>query len=88
MELKGDFVTRASLSNHKPLPRWLKYDPKTYTFSGIAMPSNEGVYPIKIYISDNHGHLGYIEFKLKNQFSDGHCNCLQIIDEEIEDQRS
>ena len=65
MEISGDFTTRASLVNHKPLPRWLRYDPETYTFSGIAMPSNEGVYPIKVYISDKNNRLGYIEFRLK-----------------------
>ncbi|MBQ8465671.1 MAG: hypothetical protein IJ545_06645 [Alphaproteobacteria bacterium] len=65
MEISGDFTTRASLVNHKPLPRWLKYDPETYTFSGIAMPSNEGIYPIKVYISDKTNRLGYIEFRLK-----------------------
>ena len=65
MKIDGEFTTRASLTNHKPLPRWLKYDPQTYTFSGIAMPSNEGIYPIKIYISDSSNRLGYIEFRLK-----------------------
>ena len=28
------------------------------------MPSNEGIYPIKIYISDSDNRLGYIEFRL------------------------
>jgi hypothetical protein len=65
MKIDGDFTTRASLTNHKPLPRWLNYDPATYTFSGVAMPSNEGIYPIKIYISDASNRLGYIEFRLK-----------------------
>jgi len=65
MDIKGKFITRAGLSNHKPLPRWLKYDPQTYTFSGMAMPSNEGIYPIKVYISDDNNRLGYIEFRLK-----------------------
>ena len=65
MKIDGDFTTRASLTNHKPLPRWLKYDPETYTFSGMAMPSNEGIYPIKVYISDSSNRLGYIEFRLK-----------------------
>lgn len=65
MKIDGEFTTRASLTNHKPLPRWLKYDPETYTFSGMAMPSNEGIYPIKIYISDSSNRLGYIEFRLK-----------------------
>lgn len=65
MKIDGKFTTRASLTNHKPLPRWLRYDPETYTFSGMAMPSNEGVYPIKIYISDESNRLGYIEFRLK-----------------------
>lgn len=65
MEIKGKFVTRASLSNRRPLPKWLKYDPETYTFSGVAMPSNEGVYPIKVYISADDNRLGYVEFRLK-----------------------
>lgn len=65
MEAKGKITTRASLTNHKPLPQWLHYDPKTYTFSGVAMPGSEGVYPIKIYVSDEENRLGYIEFRLK-----------------------
>jgi len=65
LDYKGDFITRASLSNRKPLPRWLKYDPKTYTFTGIATPSNEGVYPIKVYISSKDSYLGYVEFRLR-----------------------
>lgn len=65
MEAQGKITTRASLANHKPLPRWLNYNPETYTFSGVAMPSNEGIYPIKIYVSDEGSRLGYIEFRLK-----------------------
>jgi len=64
LEFKGEFTTRASLSNRKPLPRWLRYDPKTYTFTGIATPSNEGVYPIRVYVSSKDSYLGYIEFNL------------------------
>lgn len=65
MQIRGDFTTRASLSNHKPLPKWLKYNPETYTFTGMAMPGDGGTYPIKVYISDDSNRVGYIEFRLK-----------------------
>lgn len=64
MELKGDFTTRAGLSNGEPLPKWLNYDPATYTFDGVAMPSAQGTYTIRIHISDKDGRVGYLEFKL------------------------
>ena len=65
MKLDGNFTTRAALRNHRPLPKWLRYDPKTYTFTGIAMPSDQGTYPIKVYVSDESNRLGYLEFRLK-----------------------
>jgi len=65
LDYKGELITRASLSNRKPLPRWLKYNAETHTFSGVATPSNEGVYPIKVYISSKDNYLGYVEFRLK-----------------------
>lgn len=65
MEIKGKFVTRAGLSNHKPLPKFLKYNPDNYTFTGMAMPGDEGVYAIKVYISADDNRLGYVEFRLK-----------------------
>lgn len=65
MEIKGKFVTRAGLSNHKPLPKFLKYNPDSYTFTGMAMPGDEGVYAVKVYISADDNRLGYVEFRLK-----------------------
>lgn len=65
MQIRGNFTTNASLRNHKPLPQWLKYNPQNYTFTGVAMPGDAGLYPIKIYISDDSNRVGYIEFRLK-----------------------
>lgn len=66
MDIKGKkIVTKAGLKDDRPLPKWLRYDEKDYVLSGIAMPSNVGIYHIKIYIADDKGNVGYINFNIK-----------------------
>ncbi len=63
MGLSGDnIITKAGLRNDRPLPSWLHWDEKTYTLSGIAAPNESGNYPIKIYIADGKGSVGYVTF--------------------------
>ena len=60
----GEYVTKAGLIDDSPLPKWLKYAPATKTFTGIAMPGDDGEYQIKIYAMDNNSNLAYLTFKL------------------------
>ena len=60
----GAYITKAGLIDDSPLPKWLKYNPATKTFDGIAMPGDDGVYQIKIYAMDNNSNLAYLTFKL------------------------
>ena len=65
MDLQEKIISRAGLQNDNPLPKWLTYNDQTFTLSGVAMPSNVGTYPIKIYIADSKGNVGYVTFKIK-----------------------
>lgn len=65
MDLKGKIITKAGLIDDGPLPKWLRYDESTYTLEGVAMPSDVGLYTIKIYIADGKGNVGYLIFKIK-----------------------
>lgn len=65
MDFQGKITTKAGLINDSRLPDWLRYDEKTRTFSGVAMPSSIGRYHIKVYAVDSKGHLGYLTFKIK-----------------------
>lgn len=60
----GVITTKAGLTDDNALPKWLKYDPQSKTFSGVALPNNGGVYRIKLYISDDTGNVAYSTFKL------------------------
>ncbi|MBR1755939.1 MAG: hypothetical protein IJ738_00005, partial [Alphaproteobacteria bacterium] len=60
----GQYITKAGLIDDSPLPKWLKYTPATKTFSGVAMPGDDGIYQIKIYAMDNNSNLAYLTFKL------------------------
>lgn len=65
MGWKGDdFTTKAGLIDDSPLPKFLKYNTTTHTFTGIAMPSDGGSYPIKIYAMDSKNNIAYLIFKL------------------------
>ena len=46
--------TKATLQDNMPLPQWLKYNNSSRTFSGLAMPGNGGIYPIKVYAMDHY----------------------------------
>lgn len=60
----GEYTTKAGLIDDSPLPKWLKYTPATKTFTGVAMPGDDGIYQIKIYAMDNNSNLAYLTFKL------------------------
>lgn len=60
----GDFSTKAGLIDDSPLPKFLKYNPEKLTFSGVAMPGDNGRYPIKIYAMDEKNNIAYLNFNL------------------------
>ena len=64
MEFRGKITSKAGLTNDRPLPSWLKYNENTFTFDGIAMPSEEGTYPIKVYFADQFSNVGYLIFTI------------------------
>lgn len=64
-DFKGKITTKAGLVDDTPLPKWLKYDETTYTFTGVAMPTNTGLYTIKVYIMDVRSNVGYLTFNIK-----------------------
>ncbi|MDD4555700.1 MAG: putative Ig domain-containing protein [Alphaproteobacteria bacterium] len=64
MDFRGKVTSKAGLVDDKPLPSWLKYDESTFTFSGVAMPSEIGTYPIKVYFADQYSNVGYLTFKI------------------------
>lgn len=61
---KGEIKTRAGLIDDSRLPKWLKYNGSTHTFTGKAMPNDGGVYRIKVYGVDERGNVAYAVFKL------------------------
>lgn len=61
---KGEVKTRAGLIDDSRLPKWLKYNDKTMTFTGKAMPKDGGAYRIKVYGTDEGSNVGYGTFKL------------------------
>lgn len=64
MGWEGQIKTRAGLIDDTRLPKWLRYDKESMTFSGKAMPKDGGVYHIKIYGIDEEGNIAYATFKL------------------------
>lgn len=65
MDFEGKVTMKAGLSNDSPLPSWIIFDEKTGTFSGTAMPTNIGEYKVKVYISDEKGAIGYLNFIIR-----------------------
>ncbi|MBP5352529.1 MAG: hypothetical protein J6Y91_02035 [Alphaproteobacteria bacterium] len=61
---EGDFKSKAGLLDDTSLPKWLKYNGQTREFTGLAMPGNGGVYPIKVYAMDAKNNIAYMTFKL------------------------
>lgn len=64
-DFTGKITTKAGLIDDTPLPSWLKYDEKTYIFNGVALPSQIGLYTIKVYIMDERSNVGYLTFNIK-----------------------
>ena len=60
----GEFTTKAGLIDDSPLPDFLKYNPTKRSFSGVAMPGDDGRYQIKIYAMDNKNNIAYMTFRL------------------------
>ena len=56
--------TKATLQDNMPLPQWLKYSNASLAFSGLAMPGDGGVYPIKVYAMDPENNIAFITFTL------------------------
>ncbi len=61
---KNGYVTKAGLLDDSPLPKWLKYIPQTKTFTGVAMPGDDGEYQVKIYAMDKNSNIAYMTFKI------------------------
>lgn len=61
---KGEITTKAGLIDDSPLPKWLKYNPVTRIFSGVAMPKDGGEYRIKVYALDSKNNIAYLTFKM------------------------
>ncbi len=60
----NEIQTKAGSIDDTSLPKWLKYNDSTRTFEGLAMPGDDGVYPIKIYAMDKESNLAYLTFTL------------------------
>lgn len=65
MDFDGKVTMKAGLSDDSPLPSWVIFDENTGTFTGTAMPTNIGEYKIKVYISDEKGAVGYLNFIIR-----------------------
>lgn len=59
-----EIKTKAGLKDDSSLPKWLKYNDLARNFTGMAMPGDGGVYPIKIYAMDSKNNIAYLTFKL------------------------
>lgn len=63
-DFTGKITTKAGLIDDTPLPSWLKYDESSYTFTGVALPTQTGLYTIKVYIMDERSNVGYLTFDI------------------------
>lgn len=59
-----DIQTKAGSIDDTSLPKWLKYNDASRVFEGMAMPGDDGVYPIKIYAMDKESNIAYLTFTL------------------------
>ena len=59
-----DIQTKAGSIDDTSLPKWLKYNDASRVFEGLAMPGDDGVYPIKIYAMDKESNIAYLTFTL------------------------
>ena len=60
----ADIQTKAGSIDDTSLPKWLKYNDNTRIFEGMAMPGDDGAYPLKIYAMDKDGNIAYLTFTL------------------------
>jgi len=65
MDFQGKVTSKAGLIDDTPLPKWLHYNAETYTFSGVALPGQQGMYHIKAYFVDEKGSVGYVTYRIK-----------------------
>ncbi len=59
-----EIQTKAGSLDDTSLPKWLKYNDASRVFEGMAMPGDDGVYPIKIYAMDKESNIAYLTFTL------------------------
>lgn len=60
----AEIQTKAGSIDDTSLPKWLKYNDASRVFEGMAMPGDDGVYPIKIYAMDKESNIAYLTFTL------------------------
>ena len=61
---KAEIKTKAGSADDSSLPKWLQYNDKSRMFTGMAMPGDGGVYPIKVYAMDKDNNIAYLNFNL------------------------
>lgn len=60
----GEYKTVAGSLDDVGLPRWLKYDDSTHTFTGIPSIEDAGNYRIKVYALDESGNSAVLSFTI------------------------
>lgn len=60
----GPYRTVAGSLDDAGLPRWLKYDDATHTFTGTPSLDDEGSYRIKVYALDDAGNSAVLSFTI------------------------
>lgn len=60
----GEYKTIAGSLDDVGLPRWLKYDEETHTFTGVPSLDDAGNYRIKVYALDNSGNSAVLSFTI------------------------
>jgi hypothetical protein len=60
----GSYRTTAGSLDDIGLPRWLKYDEDTMTFTGTPAIGDEGSYRIKVFAFDNAGNSAVLSFTI------------------------
>lgn len=60
----GEYSTVAGSLDDAGLPKWLKYDSKTHTFTGTPTIDDEGSHKIKVYAMDKSGNSAVLGFTI------------------------
>ena len=60
----GEYSTIAGSLDDAGLPKWLKYDSKTHTFTGTPTIDDEGSHKIKVYAMDKSGNSAVLSFTI------------------------